>query len=260
MLNVRKDFINVDESLLSNDLETPGVVTIITYQSLDAMKKRKVNIEKIIKQNEIKTIILDEAHHLRKVWFKNLQNMFENLDDITTIALTATPPYDNGNDFANYMGLCGDIDAKITIPQLVGSNCLCPHQDYIYFNLPNKEQEISLITYREQTKSLIQKIKDDINFIKLVALHDYLIFPEENVSNILDDFDFYISILSFLKEKNINVSKSTLNKKIEVPKFRDEYLGIILEKYLFGKEKQEELEIFEDKLLAMRYVSVPSSR
>ena len=245
---LRKDFINVDESLLSNDLETPGVVTIITYQSLDAMKKRKVNIEKIIKQNEIKTIILDEAHHLRKVWFKNLQNMFENLDDITTIALTATPPYDNGNDFVNYMGLCGDIDAKITIPQLVGSNCLCPHQDYIYFNLPNKEQEISLITYREETKSLIQKIKDDINFIKLVALHDYLIFPEENVSNILDDFDFYISILSFLKEKNINVSKSTLNKKIEVPKFKDEYLGIILEKYLFGKEKQEELDIFEDKL------------
>ena len=76
-----------------------------------------------------------------------------------------------------------------------------------------------------------------------------MIFVVKN-NRIIHDFDFYISILSFLKEKNINISKITLDKKIEVPKFRDEYLCVILEKYLFGKEKQEELEIFEDKLNA----------
>lgn len=244
---LRKDFIGGDkEGLISTELEEPSLVTIITYQSLDAMKKRKVNIEKVIKTNGIRTIILDEAHHLRKVWFKNLQEMFEKLEDCTTIALTATPPYDNGNDFANYMSLCGDIDAKITIPQLVESNCLCPHQDYIYFNLPTKEQEKSLRDYRNETKKLVEKIKSNQEFLKVVALHDYLIFPEENVSKILDDFDFYIAILSFLKENNISFSQNEFTRKINIPKFKDEYLSIILEKYLFGKEKQEELEIFKD--------------
>ena len=103
---LRKDFIGGDkEGLISTELEEPSVVTIITYQSLDAMKKRKVNIEKIIKQNEIKTIILDEAHHLRKVWFKNLgtSRNFYNVAEIVQEGNAALIRTGNGDQhFLNF--------------------------------------------------------------------------------------------------------------------------------------------------------------
>ena len=46
---LKKDFINGDnEELISIDLEKPKIITVITYQALNAMKKQKKNIENII--------------------------------------------------------------------------------------------------------------------------------------------------------------------------------------------------------------------
>lgn len=249
---LKKDFINGDkEELISSDLDNPKIITVITYQALDAMKKQKKNIENLIISTGIKTIIFDEAHHLRKVWFKTLENITKKLDDVTTIALTATPPYDNGNDFANYMSLCGDIDAKITIPQLVKSNCLCKHHDYIYFNLPSEEEIQKLKKYNEEVNELINSLKNNKEFIKVIALNNYVINPEENATQILDDFYFYIAILSFLKEVGCNILENHFTKNIEIPKFNKKFMQIILEKYIFTNEF-EECEIFNNLFKEIR--------
>lgn len=243
---LKKDFENGDsEELISTNLENPSIVTIITYQALYSMNRKKVDIEKIIIDNNIRTIILDEAHHLRKVWFKTLKKIVDNLKNCTTIALTATPPYDNGNDFANYMSLCGDIDAKITIPQLVKSKCLCTHQDYIYFNTPTEEQEKRLEQYQENIKQLMLYLEKNENFIKAIALHDYIVNAEENVSQIIDEFDFYIAMLSFLSVVNCKYPENEFNKKIRIPKFDTDLMEIILERYFFGKNIEEK-EIFKE--------------
>ncbi len=42
----------------------------------------------------IKTVILDEAHHLRSSWWKSLVDVIRELEDVQILALTATPPYD----------------------------------------------------------------------------------------------------------------------------------------------------------------------
>ena len=48
-------------------------------------------------------------------------------------------PYDvEPNIWANYVSLCGEIDAEISVPELVKAKNLCPHQDYIYFNYPTE--------------------------------------------------------------------------------------------------------------------------
>jgi len=241
---LKKDFINGDkENLISTDLENPCIITVITYQALDAMKKQKKDIEKIIVSNNIQTIIFDEAHHLRKVWFKTLENITKKLENVTTVALTATPPYDNGNDFANYMSLCGDIDAKITIPQLVKSNCLCKHQDYIYFNLPSEEEIQKLKKYNQEVEYFINKLKENKDFVKAIALNEYVINPEENTTKILDEFPFYISVLSFLKEVGASIPQNDFTKNVEIPRFNKKFMQIILDKYLFSKEF-EEIEIF----------------
>lgn len=243
---LKKDFINGDkDGIVSTDLENPSTITVITYQALYSLNRKKINIKQIIKKNNIHTIILDEAHHLRKVWFKTLQNIVDDLKECTTISLTATPPYDNGQDFINYTKLCGNIDAKITIPQLVKSKCLCPHHDYIYFNFPTVEQEKKLQDYNKQIDDFINILSLNTNFIKAIALHDYIINAEENISNILEDFDFYIAMLSFLKFVNCKYPINKFNKNIHIPKFDKEFLQIILQQYLFEKNIEEK-EIFED--------------
>lgn len=243
---LRKDFENGDkEGLISTDLEEPSIITVVTYQALYSLRRKKVDIEKIINQNKIKTIVLDEAHHLRKVWFKTLKTIVDRLKECAVVSLTATPPYDNGNDFANYMSLCGDIDVKITVPQLVKSNCLCPHQDYIYFNFPTEEQERKLKEYQDNVEEFIGYLKTNVNFIKALALHNYIIDTDNNVKEILKEFEFYISVLSFLKEVGISVPKNKFIKKIVIPEFENRFMEIILERYLFGKDI-EELDIYKD--------------
>ena len=243
---LRKDFINGDkDNLISTDLENPSIITIVTYQALYALKRKKIDVEKIINKNNIKTIVLDEAHHLRKIWFKTLKTIVDKLKDCAVVSLTATPPYDNGNDFSNYMSLCGDIDVKITVPQLVKSNCLCPHQDYIYFNIPTEEQEQKLNNYRKAVNEFINYLKNNSNFIKALAINDYIIDADNYVKEILNEFDFYISLLSFLKEVGIKYPINKFNRKIEIPKFENSLMEIILERYLYGKDI-EEIEIYKD--------------
>ena len=243
---LKKDFIGGDkENLISTDLESPAYITVITYQAMYAMDRKNVNIGSIIKKNNIGTIVLDEAHHLRKVWFRTLKKIIDKLDTVTTVSLTATPPYDNGNDFVNYMSLCGDIDAKITVPQLVKSNCLCPHQDYVFFNTPTKEQEEKLDSYKEQTNNFFNKILTNMKFIKTVALHDYIINTNEHVDKILDNFVLYVSMLSFLDKVHVNYPLNDFNKKIKVPEFDKDMLEVLLEEFLFGDETIE-VKIFKD--------------
>ena len=90
---LKKDFINGDKKgLVSSDLEKPATITIITYQYLYSLNRKNINLKAIIQSNNIKTIILDEAHHLRNAWQKTLKKILDELKDTTTISLTATPP------------------------------------------------------------------------------------------------------------------------------------------------------------------------
>lgn len=97
----------------------------------------------------ITTICLDEAHHLRREWYNALSALLDNLKGITVIALTATPPYDSAEaEWTRYINLCGEIDAEITVPELVADGTICPHQDYIYFNYPSHEEQALLDMWR----------------------------------------------------------------------------------------------------------------
>lgn len=247
-----KDFINGDKpDLVSSELENPKVITVDTYQALYSLKRKETDINNIIIENNIKTIIFDEAHHLRKAWQKALKQITENLPDCSTIALTATPPYDNEQDFNNYMDLCGIIDAKITIPQLVKSNCLCPHQDFIYFNIPNHEQEIELNEHTKKVNEFLNKLFNNTALIKIIALHDYILNTEENANNILKDFEFFIAMLSFLKKVNYDITKRKDLKKLNIPKLNFLMLNTLLKKLIFEKSTLEQ-DIFKEELRSIK--------
>ena len=194
----------VPQEWFSNDIRNIRPVTVITYQALHSAVKHyagvlneETEIEELSENGEeivdyrtfdileavraagIRTICLDEAHHLRSEWWKALENFLKEMPDMNIISLTATPPYDSTPaQWKRYTDLCGPIDEEIFTPELVKEGSLCPHQDYVYFNWP-KEEEIQVVReYTRQTKAIVEELSQDREFIRVVAGHRGILSPE----------------------------------------------------------------------------------
>lgn len=252
---------NVD-NYVSYDLNDIKLLNSITYQALySAMNKIKVSNEeeeidysnidlfKIIKDKKIKTICLDEAHHLQNEWQKALEQFVKGLDkDIKIISLTATPPYDAKSiEWERYSTVCGEIDEEIFVPELVKQKTLCPHQDYIYFNYPDETELNNFQEYKSKVYTVLniilnQELLDEV-YTKIMneRSNDYdLLF--ENVKG-------YVSLLILIQEKGIEVDKKlikVLTTKKTLPEFNldfaQEAIQLLLDdKYLLSENQKENL-------------------
>jgi superfamily II DNA or RNA helicase len=130
---------------VSCDLDAPASMTAATYQALHAHWAGSAEqstpafaamVERLKAIGPI-TLILDEAHHLRREWWSALQALVTALGDARVVALTATPPYDAPFvEWARYETMCGAADLEIGVPELVRNGDLCPHQDHVIFSAP----------------------------------------------------------------------------------------------------------------------------
>lgn len=192
--------INPDD-YLSQSLKEPKAITVATYQSLHSAMTRGKDTGEVSADGEndtddtgnaasisaaganstgktedykefdlvatmkaagIGVLCLDECHHLRSEWWKALEDFKNQLGNLRIIALTATPPYDSTPAMWNrYMNMCGEIDEEITIPELVKEGSLCPHQDYVYFNYPTKEEEQEVKSFEERSRAMVAELKQD---------------------------------------------------------------------------------------------------
>ena len=241
------DFNNLDKNTISTDLKDIKKYNIITYQALYGYTKEE--IKKIISKNKIKIVVMDEAHHLRNAWWKILTETFDEIKDIKTIALTATPPYDDQKNFEKYINLCGEIDTEVPIPELVKQKNLCPHQDYIYFNYPTKEQEKEINNYRLSSLKLINYIERNNNFLKAIATHRFIIDYKNNVDEIIENYDIFITMIKILKKNNVFIDR-------EIRKIKKNYIITIKEyenllKYLLYS-KDYEFKIIDNFLKSVK--------
>ena len=159
------------DALFSSDLHNVKLLNSVTYQALyTAMEKvpsdgdddadcSDIEIFKIMKAFGIKTVCLDEAHHLKNEWQKALEKFISALDkDVKIVSLTATPPYDSERaEWSRYMNVSGEIGEEIFVPELVGQNTLCPHQDYIYFSYPTEAETASFREYKERAAAAVEE-------------------------------------------------------------------------------------------------------
>ena len=175
---------NVDD-YFSYDLHEITLINSITYQALHSVMNKlpveedgvvidysDLDIFELVRKYGVKTICLDEAHHLQNEWQKSLERFLEQLgSDIKIIALTATPPYDAGQaEWSRYEKVCGPIDEEIFVPELVKEGTLCPHQDYVYFNYPTKEETIAFSAYKIKVLNAIGEIRQLGIFKKIYGL------------------------------------------------------------------------------------------
>jgi superfamily II DNA or RNA helicase len=134
-----------------------GAESAVSAEEVEVYDFRDFALLEFIRTSGIRTICLDEAHHLKREWQKALEAFIRQIEhEVTIIALTATPPYDSSpTEWDRYISVCGEIDSEILVPELVAQKTLCPHQDYIYFNFPTKQELDVLSAYRDRIAQFV---------------------------------------------------------------------------------------------------------
>lgn len=244
------------EDYLSQDLKNPKAITVATYQALHSAMTRFQGTEKdgeedaattvevdyagfdlvgTMQKADIKILCLDECHHLRSEWWKALEEFKSKFNNMKTISLTATPPYDSTPAmWTRYMNMCGEIDEEITIPELVKEGSLCPHQDYVYFNYPTKAEEQEVHKFTERSQAMMQTLMRDDQLLSYIRMHRGL-SGQSSDDLLLDDPAYLSSILIYLQSRNVPFP-SRLQRLLgakHLPNMSTEWMECLLQGFLY---------------------------
>lgn len=248
---------------ISRDIRNPNFLTVVTYQGLHiachnlkskideseteikkADKNTNPNLDKIIrglKSQNIQTVIVDEAHHLKNEWWQTLTKVKDRLDPVI-VGLTATPPYDvTATEWKRYITMNGPVDTEITAPELVKEGDLCPHQDYIHFTFPTENENEKIIQFRQRIEELFHEIKMDETIANAIKCHPVWLSPTEQLEWIYTHLSSYSACLIFLHAMGVEIPEIHLeiigDKKFVVPKLNYEWMEILLDFYLFQEKE-----------------------
>lgn len=249
--------------LISKDILSPKLLTLSSYQGLHsaytghralgeedeehdesppATTGHKKALIATLKAYGIKTIVVDEAHHLRNEWWKCLLDLKKQLGRPEIVALTATPPVDVSPwEWERYQELCGPIDSEITVPELVKEKNLCPHQDYIYFSSPAPHEKQTLKAFRDNVREVTGQICRDADFLASLQSHPYVNDPKQHLDDILADPAFFSSIIVFIRHTQKRISRKLMKvlgvRGKRIPTLNDEWLEILLTGCLYQHTK-----------------------
>lgn len=189
----------------SEDLKEPGILTCVTYQALHHLYEEKEEegakaFKEVIrrcKELGIGTICLDEAHHLKREWWKVLTEFVRGMD-VKLISLTATPPMDTSDmEWKRYMELCGEIDLEIFIPEMVVKKCLCPHQDYLYLCRPTEEEKAEVAKELDRTRECETMILREPQLYQEIKRLPFLVQPSNYARLLIKYPDYLAHIVSY---------------------------------------------------------------
>lgn len=268
-----RDFLPDDAAFppewVSENLREPGVFTSITYQALhtwyrddqvpeagedgepeeetetEALKREEiVRLGAWIAERNIRTLILDEAHHLRQEWWAALAAVLAEAPDIVTISLTATPPFDvTGTEWRKYVELCGPIDAEISVPELVKAGTLCPHQDLVWLVKPREKARALLLRQQERADVLVERLRGDAELLDAVRAHPWTGSGEPPVEQVLDQAELAVALLLFLREAGDLLPRPLTRlldlRKDTLPEMDRRWWQVLIAGFLFDKRWQE---------------------
>lgn len=198
---------------------------------------RDFDILEAVRAAGIRTICLDEAHHLRSEWWKALEKFMKELKGVTVIALTATPPYDSTpGQWKRYIDLCGSIDEEIFTPELVKEGSLCPHEDYIFFNWPAREELRQIEDYQKKEEAVRNRLLTGSRFTDMIATHRGLRSPEEYSERFLDNPKYFSALLIFCQTQQIPFPaylRELIGAEGRLPRLDSSWLEVLLQGFLY---------------------------
>jgi hypothetical protein len=247
---------------ISRDIRAPRFLTVVTYQGLHAAcngfaaeveeseeeEQEEVNgvptnerLDEVVRgllDQGVKTVVVDEAHHLKNEWWQTLTAVKSRIEPVI-VGLTATPPYDvSAAEWQRYIELNGPVDAEIAVPELVLAGDLCPHQDYVYLTLPSAVEHERLIKFRQGIETLFSELRSDPIIAEAVETHPMWLDPEAHLEWIYSNLPIYSAILIFLHSNGKEIPELHLevigDKRLEIPPFDFEWAETLLQFYLFN--------------------------
>lgn len=267
-------FLQQDEipEWISTKIRQPEMLTVVTYQGLHAActalpdvaedttePEEETETEDLDESTDptscneviaalqakgIKTLVADEAHHLKNSWWATLTEVKKALKPIM-VGLTATPPYDvTYTEWNRYLEINGPIDAEISVPELVQEGDLCPHQDHVILSHPTESEIEQIFNFRERSLKLYKELCADAALTKFFLQHPVWAQPKEHLDWIYDNVRLYASIIAFLK-----------HNKVEIPKVNLEVLGV--ESHEFPDMDMERLEMLLSAVLYDKFFAIP---
>jgi superfamily II DNA or RNA helicase len=147
----------------SAELTGEGLALVsLTYQKLcvrgrnGEVHPNVLELHRWIKQQGIRTLILDECHHLSAEWGRAVLSLANFLGDVTVIGLTATPVEQDDGPLAE---LLGKPDHEISLPSVVRAGDLAPFQDLCHIVSPSREEAESLQTSVGRFERLFEEMR-----------------------------------------------------------------------------------------------------
>lgn len=231
---------------ISCDIRQPSFLTVSTYQALHAAcdstrrKEKQEDVIQLLQQQGVKTVVVDEAHHLKNEWWHALRKLQDALSPII-VGLTATPPYDvTPAEWDRYIALNGPVDAEITVPELMREGDLCPHQDYIYFSRPSQWEYERICDFRKRADSLFQELLTDKELLHAIESLPLWEMPDESLEWIYDHMAYYSSMLIYMHATGQVIPLVHLeivgNEHTDFPAFDYNWAETLLDLYL-NKER-----------------------
>lgn len=146
----------------------------------------------LLSKAKIATLVLDEAHHLRRAWWVSLQHLIAHLEkarpDFHIVSLTATPPYDvDATEWERYGAVCGPIDAEVSIPELVRQGDLAPHQDFLWLSLPKPMEIGAFETFVQECQALVDRWSSRDEIVAALAGSPWMTEPAAHEDAILGE-------------------------------------------------------------------------
>ncbi len=187
---------------ISDSLDVPAIITCITYQALYA-KFQDTNIETVadkLKSIGVKGLVLDEAHHLKREWWKALTDLNDKLESPAIISLTATPPYDASSfEWNKYNTLCGEIDIELFTPEMVQKKSLAPYQDFVYLCTPTDTETSELLQDNYDLNTLYKSILSSRDLYNEISVSPLLTATSNIPEVFFNNQGLLLALVDFMK-------------------------------------------------------------
>jgi len=210
----RQDFVGSDLVRVSRDPGSPADITVCTYQALHTRCKDDGDLARVLTRRGVRTIVVDEAHHLRRAWWRTLEDVVEALRScpgLTLVALTATPPYDApAVEWNHYRSFCGPVDEEIAVPELVAEANLCPHQDLVWLVAPDAQAETSLQRFRGEADKVVRDLCLDLELAEELGADPGVAKPDDQIDALLGGDHAFLAAAVFLGNVRMEAARPLL--------------------------------------------------
>jgi len=194
---------------------------LLTEPDVDIGRFLHPNAVKLIDElvaSGVKTIVLDECHHLLDYWAIVLRYLLGKISGPRVVGLTATlPSPETDTEYENYVGLLGDVDFEIPTPAVVKEGDLAPYRDLVYVVKPMPRENAYLKQIQVEFQSAIHSLTENRRFHDWVKSLVQIPSDKTDVKSAWQNLWDNAPLLTLAAVRFLNARQYPFSKDLTVP-------------------------------------------